>query len=250
MESGLRVTYGNRHPNLKLSGRVFKRQSLSQHTRTDKINRKIEAVIQTHGEDREMAKTIIFDLGGVLVHLDWDKVCAPLARLSDQSYAAVMKEVRNGPVVEASMLGSLTPQEFHQALCAKIHVDIPYGPFVQIWNGLLSADAEMASLVTELGSARRLVLASNTDAIHFAYAQEHFSVLRAFDRFFLSYEMGLLKPDPAYFQHLLRGLQTAPGDCLFIDDRAENVQAARETGINAFVFGSTDKLKADLEAFL
>ena len=101
-----------------------------------------------------MAKTIIFDLGGVLVHLDWDKVCTPLASLSDQSYAAVMKEVRNGPVVEASMLGDLTPQEFHRALCAKIRVDIPFDRFIDLWNGLLGADDEMASLVTELGSAR------------------------------------------------------------------------------------------------
>ena len=193
-----------------------------------------------------MAKTIIFDLGGVLVHLDWDKVCAPLARLSDLSYDAVLDEVRNGPIVMDSMLGSLGPQEFHQALCAKIHVDIPYEPFIDIWNALLSADDEMRSLVTELGSGHRLVLASNTDAIHFAYSQKHFEVLRAFDDFFLSYEMGLLKPDPAYFQQVLEGLHTAPDDCIFIDDRPENVQSARTTGINALVFESIGKLKSDL----
>ena len=193
-----------------------------------------------------MAKTIIFDLGGVLVHLDWDQVCAPLARLSDLSYDAVLEEVANGPIVRSSMLGSLSPQEFHEALCAKIHVDIPYDQFTELWNGLLSADEKMTTLVEELGSGHRLVLASNTDAIHFTYSQKYFDVLRAFDRFFLSFEMGLLKPDPAYFQHVLRGLQAAPGDCIFIDDRPENVQSARETGINALVFESIDKLKSDL----
>ena len=40
-----------------------------------------------------MAKTIIFDLGGVLVHLDWDNVCTPLARLSAQSYSDIMAEI-------------------------------------------------------------------------------------------------------------------------------------------------------------
>ena len=63
-----------------------------------------------------MPEIIIFDLGGVLANLDWDKVCAPLAQLSDQPYDAVLKEVRNGPIVESSMLGHLTPQEFHWAL--------------------------------------------------------------------------------------------------------------------------------------
>ncbi|MCH8800421.1 MAG: HAD family phosphatase [Chloroflexi bacterium] len=193
-----------------------------------------------------MAATIIFDLGGVLVHLDWNKVCAPLARLSDRGYAAVLKEVQNGPIVESSMLGHLTPQEFHRSLCAKIHVDIPFDPFIEIWNGLLSPDEDMAALVEELGSVHRLVLASNTDAIHLAFAQEHFSVMQAFDRFFLSYEMGLLKPDPAYFHHILYGLQVPPSDCVFIDDRPENVQSARNVGMNALVFKSIGKLKSDL----
>ena len=197
-----------------------------------------------------MAKTIIFDLGGVLVHLDWDQVCAPLARLSGLSYDTVMKEVRNGPVVEASMLGELTPQGFHRALCAKIHADIAFDPFTDIWNGLLSADEDMASLVAGLASEHRLVLASNTDAAHFAHCRKNFDVLRPFGRFFLSYEMGLLKPDPAYFHHVLDSLQTAPDDCIFIDDRLENVQSARTTGMNALVFESIDKLRSDLRPAL
>lgn len=197
-----------------------------------------------------MAKTIIFDLGGVLAHLDWDKVCAPLARLSDQTYDAVMAEVQNGPIVELSMLGHLTPGEFHLALCAKISADIPFDPFVDIWNGILSADDDMASLVDELVSEHTLALASNTDAIHLAFARENFSVMGAFERSFLSYEMGLLKPDPAYFHHVLYGLWASPENCVFIDDRPENVRSAKNLGINGLVFESIDKLKSDLESIL
>ena len=70
--------------------------------------------------------TIIFDLGGVLVHLDWDKVCAPLTSLSDMSYDAVRKEVENGPIVHSSMLGALNPREFHRELCDRLHIDISF----------------------------------------------------------------------------------------------------------------------------
>ncbi|MCH2511729.1 MAG: hypothetical protein DSY79_03650 [Chloroflexi bacterium] len=197
-----------------------------------------------------MAKTIIFDLGGVLVHLDWVKVCASLTGLSDQSYDAVMKEVQNGPIVEASMLGHLAPREFHRSLCAKIGIDVPFDRFVDIWSGLLSADEAMESFVKELGADHHLVLASNTDATHFAYSREHFSVVQAFDRFFLSYEMGLLKPDPAYFHHVLYGLWASPANCIFIDDRPENVRSARNLGIIGLVFESIDKLKSDLATIL
>lgn len=197
-----------------------------------------------------MAVTVIFDLGGVLVHLDWDKVCAPLARLSDLSYDAVMKEVQNGPIVQSSMLGRLDSQEFHRALCAKLHVEIEFDQFIDLWNGLLSANEDIAPLVEELGSGHRLVLASNTDAIHFAYSEQHFDVLRAFGQYFLSYEMGLLKPDPAYFHHVLYGLWVSPGDCIFIDDRVENVRSAQNIGIKSLVFESADRLKSDLQELL
>jgi putative hydrolase of the HAD superfamily len=58
--------------------------------------------------------------------------------------------------------------------------------------------------------------------------------------------MGLIKPDSAYFQHVLDELHTPPADCIFIDDRSENVLSARELGINSLVFESIDRLKSDL----
>ena len=197
-----------------------------------------------------MARTIIFDLGGVLVHLDWDKVCASLTGLSDLSYDAVMKEVLNGPIVEASMLGHLTPDEFHRSLCAKINIDVPLNRFIDIWNGLLSTDEDMAALVAKLGVDHNLALASNTDATHFAFSTENFGVMQAFEQNFLSYEMGLLKPDPAYFHHVLYGLWASPANCIFIDDSPENVRSARNLGIIGLVFKSIDELKSDLDAII
>lgn len=197
-----------------------------------------------------MPPTLIFDLGGVLVHLDWEKVCEPLTRLSDRGYDEVMEEIENGPVVESSMLGRLTPQEFHRTICEKLHVDMEYQHFIGIWSRLLSVDEVMTEYVAELAKSYTLVLASNTDGIHFPYCLEHFSVLKSFDRYFLSHEMGLLKPDPAYFHHVLYELWASPADCVFIDDRPDNVRAARNVGINGLVFESIDKLKADLSGLL
>jgi putative hydrolase of the HAD superfamily len=161
-----------------------------------------------------------------------------------------MKEVLNGPIVEASMLGHLTPDEFHRSLCAKINIDVPLNRFIDIWNGLLSADEDMAALVAELGVDHNLALASNTDATHFAFSTESFGVMQAFEQNFLSYEMGLLKPDPAYFHHVLYGLWASPANCIFIDDRPENVRSARNLGIIGLVFESIDELKSDLAAII
>ena len=191
-----------------------------------------------------MDKTIIFDLGSMLVNLDWNKVCSRLQELS--VLADVRPNVINGPIVRSAMLGLLTPRGYHEALCEQLVVNLVYEDFVDIWNDLLSANESIVPLVNQLKLGHRLVLASNTDAIHFKHSVENFDVVRQFDHYFLSYEMGLLKPAPAFFHHILRTLGTSAADCIFIDDRAENVESARSVGIMAFRFESTDQLRSDL----
>lgn len=197
-----------------------------------------------------MAKTVIFDLGGVLVHLDWDKVCGRLQELSGLAVDKVRHEVINGPIVRSVMQGLLNPRAYQEALCDKLGIGLPYNEFVDIWNGLLSANEAIVPVVVQLKLGNRLVLASNTDPIHFAHADESFIVLRQFDHHFLSYEMGLLKPDPAFFHHVLLTLDSPAADCIFIDDRAENVEAARGIGITAIQFEGASQLQSDLNTVL
>jgi putative hydrolase of the HAD superfamily len=104
--------------------------------------------------------------------------------------------------------------------------------------------------VERLKDNHRLVLASNTDQIHFAYSVQHFGVLSHFDQHFLSYEMGLLKPDPEFFLRMLRDLGVSPTDCVFIDDVIENVESARGRGISAVQFQSNEGLQTVLAALL
>ena len=197
-----------------------------------------------------LAPIIIFDLGGVLVNLDWDKACAPLTDLSDRNYELVMSEIENGPIVESSMLGRLTTREFHQAICDKLHINIEYHRFIELWNGILDLDYEVACYVNKLAKNHTLILASNTDAIHFPYCIDNFDVLKLFDKYFLSHEMGLLKPDPVYFHQVLYQLWASPANCIFIDDRIGNVRSAQSLGIKGLVFKSLDKLKSDLSSLI
>ena len=197
-----------------------------------------------------MVPIIIFDLGGVLVRLNWDSACSSLTHLSSRSYDFVMTEITNGPIVESSMLGNLTTHEFHRAICDELHIDIEYGLFIEIWNGILSPDIKVAEYVAGLAERHTLVMASNTDGIHFPYCIENFPVLKSFDRHFLSNEIGLLKPDPAYFHHVLYELWSSPANCIFIDDRVSNVRSAQNLGIQGLVFESLSKLKSDLEPLL
>ena len=197
-----------------------------------------------------VAKIIIFDLGGVLVHLDWDRVCWALEALSTRNTDVVRAEVVNGPVVSESMRGDIGAQEFQKRMCDRLDIGISYEAFVEIWNRLLRPNQEIVPLVEGLKLGHKLVLASNTDAIHYSYSIKNIPVLRQFDRHFLSYEMGLLKPETAFFHHVLAALDAPPGDCVFIDDRSDNVDAARKVGITSFRFDGVEQLQRDLEQVL
>ena len=81
----------------------------------------------------------------------------------------------------------------------------------------------------------------------------HANVLRRegyyqfFDPLFLSYEMGVIKPQPQAYQMLLCGLNIPASAVIMVDDREENVLAAREQGIDAIVFKDAKQLKDELE---
>ncbi len=197
-----------------------------------------------------MAKFIIFDLGGVLTYLDWNAVLTPLIRLSSKGEAAVRREVINGPTVKESMLGHIGSREFHTTLCAKLGVELEYPEFLGVWTRLLRANYEILPLVERLKSSHKLVLGSNTDEIHHTYCQQQFEAIAQIDESFLSFQMGLLKPDPQFFLHILNKLGAEPADCVFVDDTKENVESARSVGITSLQFTSNQNLQTSFTAIL
>lgn len=79
-------------------------------------------------------------------------------------------------------------------------------------------------------------LASNQQAHRASYMSHTLGYAQLFDSLFYSCEIGAKKPDPAYFSAVLSTLQVEPAHTLFIDDRAENVAAARQAGLVAIQF--------------
>ena len=129
-------------------------------------------------------------------------------------------------------------------------MNIEYHQFIELWNSILDLDYDVACYVDELAKSHTLILASNTDEIHFPHCMDNFDVLKVFDQWFLSHAMGLLKPDPAYFHQVLYELWASPANCIFIDDRIGNVRSAQSLGIKGLVFESLDKLKSDLSSLI
>jgi HAD superfamily hydrolase (TIGR01509 family) len=78
--------------------------------------------------------------------------------------------------------------------------------------------------------------------------EREFAWIHRFDALVWSFRVGLAKPDPAIYRHILAELGTLPEETLFIDDKLPNVEAAREMGIQAIEYSSVERLREELIA--
>lgn len=75
-----------------------------------------------------------------------------------------------------------------------------------------------------------------------------FQWLTRFDTLVWSYQLGIAKPDPSIYRHVLKKLGAAAAETLFIDDRPVNVKTANALGIKGLVFSTVEQLRSDLVA--
>lgn len=111
---------------------------------------------------------------------------------------------------------------------------------LQIWYRI-DVDQHMLGLVDRVRAAGAITaLATNQQSYRGSYIRAHLPYDDHFDHQFHSWEMGVAKPDPAYFARIVDQLGIEPAEAVFVDDMAMNVQGARRAGLNAVHFAGTD----------
>ena len=97
-------------------------------------------------------------------------------------------------------------------------------------------------------SGMKVGLLSNMHPGMVAHCRKQFAWIGEFDFVTFSGEVRLIKPDPAIYEHTLRGLGVTPSEALFLDDREVNIRAAQALGIHALRFESVEQLRSELES--
>ncbi|WP_406364997.1 HAD-IA family hydrolase [Streptomyces sp. NBC_01546] len=114
-------------------------------------------------------------------------------------------------------------------------------------SGWSAVDGDMVTLIEELAAAgRRLGLLSNIPPELAAHYEAHHAWLRHFEVCGFSCRIGHAKPEPGAYAWCVRALGVEPADVLFVDDRQENVCAARAAGLRGALFTGLDELRATL----
>ena len=195
-------------------------------------------------------RNIVFDLGGVLVDLDFK---AAINGLQKAGFANVKEQLqafdREG-IFQKFELGEMSAEEFRTAIRENSTVELTDEEVDALWNAmLLEVPREKLELILHLRGKYMVYLLSNTNSIHWDYVCKNafnyrgFRVNDYFEETFLSYEMHLAKPDKAIFEKVLEEANLLPEETLFIDDSEANCKAASELGIHTHHYHIGEDLK-------
>lgn len=148
--------------------------------------------------------------------------------------------------------GDLSPEAYWSALAKETGTQLVPEQLTQLrqWDLEMWAHenpAMVAWLKQIHSSGTRTALLSNMPHEMIRHVRQKFAWLDQFDHQTFSAEVSLIKPDPAIYQHSLRGVGVAASEALFVDDKEPNVQGARAVGMRAIQFRSVEQLSRDLE---
>ena len=199
-------------------------------------------------------KNIVFDLGGVLVDLDFKAAINGLQKAGFANVKEQLQTLHQGGIFQKFELGEMSADEFRTAIRENSTVELTDEEVDKLWNAmLLEIPREKLELILDLRGKYMVYLLSNTNSIHWDYVCKNafnyrgFRVNDYFEETFLSYEMHLAKPDKAIFEKVLQDANLLPEETLFIDDSEANCKAAEEVGIHAHHYHIGDDLSKVFE---
>lgn len=192
-------------------------------------------------------KAVIFDLGGVLLNLHFDRAVSAFAKAVPGVTEDAAERILSAKMKNRYEKGEWTTEEFYHALREELNADFSFSHFKKCWENVFSENRPVTDLLPRIGEHCRLALLSNTNELHMDYIEKEFSFCRYFDDIYLSYKLGLMKPSKEIFDHVSASMGVEPGQCLFIDDSGENVKAAEKSGMEAIHFRSSGQLLSELE---
>jgi glucose-1-phosphatase len=183
-----------------------------------------------------LIKNIIFDLGNVLVGVDFEKPMKKLLSegVSKNRYNSFFKK-KIGNKYEC---GIINTNEFLDSAYRSFGKIVPKKKIRSIFKDMFFEFPEMKKFLENISESEkfRLFLLSNTSPLHFNYIKRKFGYVNLIESFILSYRIKMVKPDCGVYKLVLNKYKMKPEETLFIDDLKENCESAEKFGIQIILF--------------
>ncbi len=195
-----------------------------------------------------MIKSIISDLGNVLIFFDNNIFFKKIAEVSPLSEDEVISKVLAHLELSRSFdMGKVTPEKFYSLATQIFKAKIDKSAFFFIYNDIFSLNMPIVGLLKSLQSRYKLVLCSNTDVERFRFIKRKFPEVLFFEKYVVSYEVGFMKPHPRIYEAAIEEAGTRPEESVFIDDREENIIAAEKLSLQTILLNPDTNLKHELQ---
>ena len=196
-------------------------------------------------------KNIIFDLGGVLLDIDYQKSITAFKKLGIKNFAEMFSQFKADELFEKLETGMLSEIDFYGAIKKRSKAVITDIEIENAWNAMiLNFRTESLQLLEKLSAEYKLYLLSNTNSIHFKYFQQIFTNETGkpfldvyFSKTWYSHKVGLRKPGTAIYEFVLQDENLTAAETLFIDDSINNIEAAAAVGIMVRLLKADERIE-------
>lgn len=180
-------------------------------------------------------EALLFDLGGVVIDLDFNRAFARWAQHAGCELSHMQTVTVSGEVYDRYERGEVPISDYFDYLRGEMGFDLSDEQLLEGWNDIFVGDAHDIAVLLEKARARVPLYAfTNTNAAHEAVWSRSFAhLIDQFETVFVSSTIGRRKPELEAFAHVVEQIGAPAGKILFFDDLAANVEGARAAGLQA-----------------
>jgi putative hydrolase of the HAD superfamily len=185
-------------------------------------------------------RALLFDLGGVLIDFDFNRALAAWQPRSRLSLQQLQERFSLDEPYQRLERGDLAPEGYYDYLASHLQIDAAAGFIEQGWCDIFVREiAETTALVRQASTTTPCYAFTNINARHVdTWMRLYPELASAFTRVFASHELRMRKPERRAFDHVCAAMGVQPHEVLFFDDFPENVQGARDAGLQAVLVRS------------
>ena len=187
-------------------------------------------------------EAIIFDLGGVIINLDYKKTEKEFERIVGTNFSEFYSKQNQTDVFNKLETGHISEKQFVEAMQKSSNKEVSHQEIITAWNAmLLDIPKERIKLLEKIGNEKRIFLLSNTNEIHktafdriVLETHKMKGLESLFEKAYFSHLVGMRKPNREIFDFIIRDNNLNPDKTLFIDDSPQHIEGAIKAGLNAY----------------
>ncbi len=192
-----------------------------------------------------MIKTVVFDLGKVLLDFDYSIASRRIAERGKMQAAEVKHFIDHSPLLFRLERGEMTPEQFYKEISDGTGFGGTFADFTSFFSEIFAPIDSMVRLHAELRQqGYPTYIFSNTNGIAVGHIRRSYPFFANFDGYILSYEHGVMKPNAGLYEVVERMTGRKGAEILYLDDRRENVEAGAARGWQVILQETPEKTHA------